>query len=34
VLLQGHRDTAAAEQFVRRLLAATNGMPPDRIKTD
>jgi putative transposase len=34
VLLQEHRDTAAAEQFVRRLLAVTNGIPPDRITTD
>jgi putative transposase len=34
VLLQEHRDTAAAERFFRRLLAATNSVPPERITTD
>ncbi len=34
VLLQEHRDTAAAERFFRRLLVNTNGMPPERITTD
>ena len=34
VLLQEHRDTAAAERFFRRLLAATDGVPPERITTD
>jgi putative transposase len=34
VLLQERRDTAAAGQFFRRLLAAMNGMPPERITTD
>jgi putative transposase len=34
VLLQEHRDTAAAERFFRRLLATTNGLPPERITTD
>lgn len=33
VLVQGHRDTAAAERFVRRLLGHAGG-PPDRIVTD
>ena len=34
VLLQEQRDTAAAKQFFRRLLAATGGAPPGRITTD
>jgi putative transposase len=34
VLLQAHRDTAAAERFFRRLLAVADGTPPDRITTD
>ena len=34
VLLQEHRDTAAAERFFRRLLAVTGGIPPARITTD
>ena len=34
VLLQEHRDTAAAEAFFRRLLTAMNGLPPERITTD
>ena len=34
VLLQPHRDTAAAERFFRRLLSAANGTPPERITTD
>jgi putative transposase len=34
VLLQEHRDTAAAERFFRRLLASTSGTPPARITTD
>jgi putative transposase len=34
VLLQEHRDTAAAERFFRRLLAPTEGVPPERITTD
>ena len=34
VLLQEHRDTAAAERFFRRLLAVTGGTAPERITTD
>ncbi len=34
VLLQEHRDSAAAERFFRRLLAVTDGVPPARITTD
>jgi transposase-like protein len=34
VLLQERRDTVAAEAFFRHLLAATRGMPPERITTD
>ena len=34
VLLQEHRDTAAAERFFRRLLIVTDGIPPARITTD
>ncbi len=34
VLLQEHRDTAAAERFFRRLLDAAGGAPPSRITTD
>ena len=34
VLLQGHRDTAAAERFLRRSLAGANGEPPARITTE
>ena len=34
VLLQVHRDTAAAERFFRRLLGAADGVPPARITTD
>ncbi len=34
VLLQEHRDTAAAERFFRRLLAVTDGVLPARITTD
>ncbi len=34
VLVQERRDTAAAEEFFRRLLAAANGIPPERITTD
>jgi len=34
VLLQAHRDTAAAERFFRRLLDVTGGAPPARITTD
>ncbi len=34
MLLQERRDTAAAERFFRRLLAAAEGAPPDRITTD
>jgi putative transposase len=34
VLLQEHRDTAAAERFFRRLLAVTGDTAPARITTD
>ena len=34
VLVQEHRDAAAAEAFFRRLPAATHGPPPERITTD
>lgn len=34
VLLQEHRDTAAAERCVRRVLAVARGTPPERITTD
>jgi putative transposase len=34
VLLQEHRDTAAAERFLRRLLAVADGAAPERITTD
>ena len=34
VLLREHRDTAAAERFFRRLLAVSDGVPPERITTD
>ncbi len=34
VLLQEHRDTAAAEVFFRRLLAVTGDVAPERITTD
>ena len=34
VLLQEHRDTAAAERFFRRLLVAAGGVPPARVTTD
>jgi putative transposase len=34
VLLQGQRDTAAANRFFRRLLAATGGAPSARVTTD
>ncbi len=34
VLLQARRDTAAARRFFRRLLAAADGAPPDRVTTD
>ena len=34
VLLQDHRDTAAAERFFRRVLTGANGEPPARIRTD
>ncbi len=34
VLLQEHRDTAAAERFFRRLLAMAGGVPPARVTTD
>ncbi len=34
VLLQAHRDTAAAVRFFRRLLVVTDGVPPARITTD
>ena len=34
VLLQEHRDAAAAERFFRRLLIVTDGAPPARITTD
>ncbi len=34
VLLQEHRDAAAAERFFRRLLVVADGIPPARITTD
>ena len=34
VLLQEHRDTAAAERFFGRRLIVTDGVPPSRITTD
>jgi transposase-like protein len=34
VLVQARRDTAAAERFFRRLLAAADRLPPDRTTTD
>jgi putative transposase len=34
VLLQAHRDTAAAARFFRRLLGVTGGAAPTRIMTD
>ena len=34
VLLQEHRDTAAAARFFRRLLVVADGVPPARITTD
>ena len=34
VLLQEHRDTAAAERFFRRLLVVAHGVAPERITTD
>ena len=34
VLVQAHRDTAAADRFFRRLLDATDGTAPARITTD
>ena len=34
VLLQEHRDAAAAQRFVRRLLIVADGAPPQRITTD
>ncbi len=34
VLLQAHRDTAAAERFFRRLLAVAGDVAPERITTD
>jgi putative transposase len=34
VLLQEHRDTAAAERFFRRLLVVSDGVRPARITTD
>jgi putative transposase len=33
VLLQGHHDTAAAQRFCQRLLAATDRAAPERITT-
>jgi putative transposase len=34
LVLQEHRDTAAAERFFRRLLTVTDGIAPARITTD
>ena len=34
VLLQAHRDTAAAARFFHRLLAIADGAPPERLTTD
>ncbi len=34
VFIQARRDTEAAERFVRRLLAVSDSVPPDRITTD